>query len=159
MRRGRLSVPGNSAQPGSPHYADLVPHWGEGDYFPLAFSREQVEANTKDRLVLQPLREFTAPTSARRRSAAFQPVQPELFDEGGAQTNLWADYDNDGKPDLFVGFRRGHLNRLYHNEGGGKFVDVAPQVGAGRRGGHTRRRLGRLQRRRPDGSLRRLRAQ
>src|SRR6185295_12514747 len=52
-----LSVPGNSAQPRSPHYADLAPRWGEGQYFPLAFSRAQVEANTKDRLMLQPLRE------------------------------------------------------------------------------------------------------
>jgi len=123
-----LSVPGNSAQPGSPHYADMVPYWGEGKYFPLAFSREQVEANVKDRLMLQPLREFTAATSAAAEPQ-FEPVQPELFDDGGAQTNCWADFDNDGKPDLFVGFKRGHLNRLYHNEGGGKFVDVAAQVG------------------------------
>ncbi len=121
-----LSVPGNSAQPLSPHYADLAPYWGEGKYFPLAFSREAVEANTKDRLVLQPLREFTAEAGAGE--PPFAAVQPELFDDDGAQTNAWADYDNDGTLDLFVGFRRGHLNRLYRNEGG-RFVDVAAKVG------------------------------
>ena len=121
-----LSVPGNSAQPLSPHYADMVPYWDEGKYFPLAFSREQVEATAKDRLVLQPLREFTASASGEPQ---FQSVQPELFEQAGAQTNCWTDFDNDGKPDLFVGFGRGHLNRLYHNAGGGTFVDVAAQVG------------------------------
>jgi penicillin amidase len=121
-----LSVPGNSAQPGSPHYADLAPYWGEGRYFPLPFSREAVEANTADRLTLQPLREFTATPAEEPR---FEAVLPQMFDEGGAQTNCWADFDNDGKPDLFVGFRRGHLNKLYHNEGNGQFVDVAAKVG------------------------------
>ena len=33
------SAPGQSGQPGSPHYADLLPLWGKGEYFPLAFSR------------------------------------------------------------------------------------------------------------------------
>jgi penicillin G amidase len=122
-----LSVPGNSAQPASPHYADLAPYWGEGKYFPLSFSREAVEANAKDRLILQPLRETTATRSADEPQ--FEAVDPKMFDEGGAQTNAWADFDNDGNPDLFVGFRRGHLNRLYRNAGNGRFVDVAAQVG------------------------------
>ena len=47
-----LSVPGNSAQPLSPHYKDLIPYWGEGKYFPLAFSREKVNQVTAHRLVL-----------------------------------------------------------------------------------------------------------
>src|SRR6185437_8317852 len=37
------------------------------------------------------------------------------------------DYDNDGKPDLFV-IRDGSLS-LYHNEGGGKFADVTGAAG------------------------------
>jgi penicillin G amidase len=49
-----LSVPGNSAQPLSPHYKDLTPYWGEGKHFPLAFSRTKVEQNTKNRLTLVP---------------------------------------------------------------------------------------------------------
>ena len=48
------SVPGQSGQPGSPHYGDLLPLWADGKYFPLLFSREQVEAQSKNRLVLEP---------------------------------------------------------------------------------------------------------
>lgn len=48
------STPGQSGQPGSPHYADLLPLWTEGKYFPLAFSRAKVEAVTRHRLMLRP---------------------------------------------------------------------------------------------------------
>ena len=48
------STPGQSGQPGSPHYDDLLPMWAEGRYAPLVFSREVVEANTAHRLLLQP---------------------------------------------------------------------------------------------------------
>jgi hypothetical protein len=38
-----------------------------------------------------------------------------------------ADYDNDGRPDIYVtGFGR---NELYHNEGNGRFKDVTQQAG------------------------------
>ena len=49
------SVPGQSGQPGSPHYRDLLPLWAEGRYFPLLFSREKIEAAATERLVLAPL--------------------------------------------------------------------------------------------------------
>ncbi|KAB2860518.1 MAG: SDR family oxidoreductase, partial [Bauldia sp.] len=39
----------------------------------------------------------------------------------------WADVDNDGDLDLFVGFR-GRPNRLYRNDAG-TFVDVAAAAG------------------------------
>jgi penicillin amidase len=48
------SVPGQSGQPGSPHYGDLLPLWARGQYFPLLFSREKIEAASKERLVLEP---------------------------------------------------------------------------------------------------------
>jgi penicillin amidase len=48
------SAPGQSGQPGSPHYGDLLPLWAEGRYFPLAFSRAKVEEVTRDRLRLNP---------------------------------------------------------------------------------------------------------
>src|SRR4029450_7132452 len=48
------SAPGQSGQPGSPHYGDLLPLWAEGKYFPLAFSRAKVEEVTKDRVMLRP---------------------------------------------------------------------------------------------------------
>ncbi|MEA2562315.1 MAG: penicillin amidase [Acidobacteriota bacterium] len=48
------SVPGQSGQPGSPHYGDLLPLWARGRYFPLLFSREKIEASSKEQLVLEP---------------------------------------------------------------------------------------------------------
>ena len=48
------SAPGQSGQPGSPHYDDLLPMWAEGRYVPLAFSRSVVEENTAHMLVLEP---------------------------------------------------------------------------------------------------------
>src|SRR5262249_20231864 len=48
------SAPGQSGQPGSPHYADLLPLWQRGEYFPLAFSGAKVEEVTEHRLRLRP---------------------------------------------------------------------------------------------------------
>ena len=49
-----VNTPGQSGQPGSAHYADLVPLWNAGRYFPLIYTREAVERNTSDRLRLLP---------------------------------------------------------------------------------------------------------
>ena len=57
----------------------------------------------------------------------FEAAQPELFSAPGAQPLAWADYDNDGDLDLFVGFR-GAPNRLYRNDAG-VFQDVAREMG------------------------------
>jgi len=40
----------------------------------------------------------------------------------------WGDYDDDGRPDLYVS-NQGQGNRLYHNNGDGTFTDVAPRLG------------------------------
>jgi len=48
------STPGQSGQPGSPHYDDLLPTWAEGRYAPLVYSRSAVEDNTAHRLLLEP---------------------------------------------------------------------------------------------------------
>jgi len=48
------SAPGQSGQPGSPHFSDLLSLWAEGEYFPLAFSREKVEEVAAHRLTLVP---------------------------------------------------------------------------------------------------------
>lgn len=49
-----VNTPGQSGQPGSPHYSDLLPLWDKGEYFPLVYSRKAIEANAPDRLVLAP---------------------------------------------------------------------------------------------------------
>jgi penicillin amidase len=48
------SVPGQSGQPGSEHYGDLLPLWAGGEYFPLVYSRARVERETKHVLLLVP---------------------------------------------------------------------------------------------------------
>src|SRR5688572_13845436 len=62
---------------------------------------------------------------------AFVPVQPDLFKDGAALTNAWADFDRDGDLDLFVGFS-GTPNRLYRNAGKSgqhAFHNVADSLG------------------------------
>ncbi len=49
-----INTPGQSGQPGSPHYSDLMSLWDAGRYFPLVYSRKAVEAQTTDRLRLEP---------------------------------------------------------------------------------------------------------
>ena len=49
-----INVPGQSGQPGSVHYDDLLPLWGSGQYFPLRYSKAAVDAVTSDVLMLQP---------------------------------------------------------------------------------------------------------
>jgi penicillin amidase len=51
-----INVPGQSAQPESEHYADLLGMWADGDYFPLVFSRKRVEKETMHVLTLEPAR-------------------------------------------------------------------------------------------------------
>jgi penicillin amidase len=48
------SVPGQSGQPGSPYYGNLLPLWADGKYFPLVYSRAAVERETAHILWLKP---------------------------------------------------------------------------------------------------------
>jgi penicillin amidase len=48
------STPGQSGQPESPHYGDLLPLWRDGRYFPLVYSRPRVEQETAHLLRLEP---------------------------------------------------------------------------------------------------------
>jgi len=50
-----------------------------------------------------------------------------------SQTAAWADYDNDGNVDLFVGAEYGP-GHLFHNNGDGTFTDVSRQAGVDRTG-------------------------
>jgi penicillin amidase len=49
-----VNAPGQSGQPGSPHYDDLLPLWRSGRYFQLAYSRKAVDEVTTDVLELKP---------------------------------------------------------------------------------------------------------
>ncbi len=46
--------PGNSGQPGSPHYADNVERWRDVEYHPLFINWDDIEANSEAHLTLLP---------------------------------------------------------------------------------------------------------
>ena len=48
------STPGQSGQPGSPFYGNLLPLWAKNEYFPLLFSPSAVSNDNTHRLVLRP---------------------------------------------------------------------------------------------------------
>jgi len=48
------NVPGQSADPRSRHYGDLLPLWARDEYFPLVYSRDRVEQETEQLLWLEP---------------------------------------------------------------------------------------------------------
>jgi penicillin amidase len=49
-----INAPGQSGVPGSPHYDDLAPIWAAGDYVPMLYSAQAVDAATARRLLLIP---------------------------------------------------------------------------------------------------------
>jgi penicillin G amidase len=53
-RSRATSTPGQSMQPGSPFYGNLLPLWAEGEFFPLLYSREAVDAGARHVLNLRP---------------------------------------------------------------------------------------------------------
>ncbi|KGD86818.1 penicillin amidase [Achromobacter sp. RTa] len=50
------NVPGQSADPRSPYYQNLLKGWATGEYFPMAFSRAKVDSEKADTLTLRPAR-------------------------------------------------------------------------------------------------------
>jgi penicillin amidase len=48
------NVPGESGDPSSKHYSDLLADWAAGKYHPMPFSRKAVEAATEERILLVP---------------------------------------------------------------------------------------------------------
>jgi penicillin amidase len=59
------NVPGESGDPASRHYSDLLEEWASGRYHPMPFSRRAVEAATVERIRLMP-----SAASAKPRPAA-----------------------------------------------------------------------------------------
>ncbi|MCW3474066.1 penicillin acylase family protein [Limobrevibacterium gyesilva] len=49
-----INAPGQSGDPRSPHYDDLAPLWAAGDYVPLLYSRDAVDAAARLRIRLSP---------------------------------------------------------------------------------------------------------
>ncbi|HWY67486.1 MAG TPA: penicillin acylase family protein [Terriglobales bacterium] len=49
-----INTPGQSGEPGSRHYSDLLPLWEAGQYFPLLYSKQAIEENATDVLTLVP---------------------------------------------------------------------------------------------------------
>ncbi|HJZ96511.1 MAG TPA: penicillin acylase family protein, partial [Candidatus Solibacter sp.] len=47
-------VPGQSGQPESKFYGNLLPLWADNEYFPLVFSRRAIESHAAHRLTLRP---------------------------------------------------------------------------------------------------------
>jgi penicillin G amidase len=56
------NVPGQSGQPESEYYGNLLPLWDRAEYFPLVYSRGRVDAAAKHKLTLKPA--GAAPSSA-----------------------------------------------------------------------------------------------
>jgi penicillin amidase len=50
-----INNPGQSGDPSSPHYRDLIGPWSRGRAVPMLFSRARVEAATEARIVLTPV--------------------------------------------------------------------------------------------------------
>jgi penicillin amidase len=48
------NVPGESGDPTSKHYSDLLEDWAAGRYHPMPFTRQAVEAAMEERIVLRP---------------------------------------------------------------------------------------------------------
>jgi enediyne biosynthesis protein E4 len=65
----------------------------------------------------------------------------DVTDRAGVANERWGfgvaigDYDNDGRPDMYVG--NFDVSRLYHNNGDGTFTDVAEKLGVARKGWST----------------------
>jgi len=65
----------------------------------------------------------------------------DVTDKAGVANERWGmgvavgDYDNDGRPDLYVS--NFGVSRLYHNNGDGTFTDVAEKLGVARKGWST----------------------
>jgi penicillin G amidase len=49
-----INTPGQSGQPESPYYGNLLPLWADDQYFPMTFSRALIDQKTAHTLTLQP---------------------------------------------------------------------------------------------------------
>ncbi len=75
FNQSRATLPsGESGHPGSRHYADMISMWRRGDYHPMLWDREQVEAQARGRLELYAeldWRSLCSPRRSTQRAATF----------------------------------------------------------------------------------------
>jgi penicillin amidase len=55
------NVPGQSGQPESPFYGNLLPLWDTGEYFPLVYTRARVDREAAHKLSLRPMATSSQP--------------------------------------------------------------------------------------------------
>ena len=63
------NAPGQSGDPRSPFYANLLQGWADEESFPLLYSRAAIERETVLRIALVPI-SVPAPTTTPRRKAS-----------------------------------------------------------------------------------------
>ena len=89
------------------------------------------EASLRFQIAVSPLEVVEAPSQLFRNDGdgAFTDVagQAGVTNDRYCKGSVWGDYDNDGDPDLYVS-NYGEPNRLYRNDGGVSFADVAPEL-------------------------------
>lgn len=69
------NTPGQSGQPGSPFYGNLLPLWASDTYFPLVYMRARVNAEAAHRLSLVPQQRAPRHVNAARRLRALISAQ------------------------------------------------------------------------------------
>lgn len=91
-----------------------------GEYFPPARAPSDEAPDPRNRCRLY----------RNQKDGTFRDVaqQAGVLNDGCAKGAAWGDYDADGHLDLFVS-NMGQPCALFHNEGNGTFIDVAPALG------------------------------
>jgi penicillin amidase len=72
-RSQAMNAPGQSGDPRSDHYSDLMKMWSEDMSIPLLYSREAVEAEARKRLTIEPTVRTSADGGAAAAAAAGDP--------------------------------------------------------------------------------------
>jgi penicillin amidase len=62
-----LNNPGQSGDPDSPHYRDLFEIWARGKYFPIFFTRSEIDSVAEEQLTLTPGKQTPTTGAASRR--------------------------------------------------------------------------------------------
>ena len=90
-----LSAPGQSGQPLSPFYSNLVESWAAGRGNPFAFSRAAVERIKANALTLQPILDRSSPAPEEPFSAQWPPPSPPPRRSGsGVKTSVCGSQPN-----------------------------------------------------------------